>query len=104
MSDPNSALTRNAALSRAALLTSSATLVCFVLPAVLMALAAGAALAGLTAPPIYALIVRRILIDRGSLFRSCKSPHFLRLVGRGVSRLLPEGSRCRLASFGRVQV
>ena len=47
MSDPNSALTRNAALSAAALLTSSATLVCCVLPAVLVALGAGAALAGL---------------------------------------------------------
>jgi hypothetical protein len=52
MSEPNSALTRNAALSAAALLTSSATLVCCVLPAVLVALGAGAALAGLvTAVP-----------------------------------------------------
>jgi hypothetical protein len=52
MSDPNSALTRNAALSAAALLTSSATLVCCVLPALLVALGAGAALAGLvTAVP-----------------------------------------------------
>jgi len=52
MSNPNSALTRNAALSAAALLTSSATLVCCVLPAVLVALGAGAALAGLvTAVP-----------------------------------------------------
>jgi hypothetical protein len=52
MSDPSSALTRNAALSAAALLTSSATLVCCVLPAVLVTLGAGAALAGLvTAVP-----------------------------------------------------
>lgn len=52
MSDPNFVLTRNAALSAAALLTSSATLVCCVLPAVLVALGAGAALAGLvTAVP-----------------------------------------------------
>jgi hypothetical protein len=52
MSDPNSVLTRNAALSAAALLTSSATLVCCVLPAVLVALGLGAALAGLvTAVP-----------------------------------------------------
>jgi hypothetical protein len=52
MSDPHSALTRNAALSAIALLTSSATLVCCVLPAVLVALGAGAALAGLvTAVP-----------------------------------------------------
>ena len=47
MTDPASALTRNAALSAAALLTSSATLICCVLPAVLVALGAGAALAGL---------------------------------------------------------
>ena len=52
MSDQNTALTRNAALSAMALLTSSATLVCCVLPAVLVALGAGAALAGLvTAVP-----------------------------------------------------
>jgi hypothetical protein len=49
MSNPNLALTRNAALSAAALLTSSATLLCCVLPAVLVALGAGAALAGLVA-------------------------------------------------------
>jgi hypothetical protein len=49
---PDSRLTRNAALSAAALLTSSATLVCCVLPAMLVALGAGAALAGLvTAVP-----------------------------------------------------
>lgn len=47
MNNSNSALTRYAALSAAALLTSSATLVCCVLPAVLVALGAGAALAGL---------------------------------------------------------
>jgi hypothetical protein len=52
MSDPSSTLTRNAALSAAALLTSSATLVCCVLPAILVALGAGAAVAGLvTAVP-----------------------------------------------------
>ena len=52
MIGPQSSLTRNAALSAAALLTSSATLVCCVLPAVLVALGAGAALAGLvTAVP-----------------------------------------------------
>jgi hypothetical protein len=52
MKGPDSTLTRNAALSAAALLTSSATLVCCVLPAVLVALGAGAALAGLvTAVP-----------------------------------------------------
>ena len=41
------AFTRNAALSAAALLTSVGTLLCCVLPAVLVALGAGAALAGL---------------------------------------------------------
>ena len=52
MSRSDSTLTRNAALSVAALLTSSATLVCCVLPAVLVALGAGATLAGLvTAVP-----------------------------------------------------
>ena len=46
------AFTRNAALSAAALLTSVGTLLCCVLPAVLVALGAGAALAGLvTAVP-----------------------------------------------------
>ena len=47
MSSPDSDLSRNAALSALALLTSSATLICCVLPAVLVALGAGAALAGL---------------------------------------------------------
>lgn len=48
----NAALSRNAGLAASALLASSATLVCCVLPAVLVALGAGAALAGLvTAVP-----------------------------------------------------
>lgn len=52
MNNPHSSLTRNVALSAIALATSSATLVCCVLPAVLVALGAGAALAGLvTAVP-----------------------------------------------------
>jgi hypothetical protein len=42
-----SALTRNVILSAATLLSSAGTLVCCVLPAVLVALGAGAALAGL---------------------------------------------------------
>lgn len=51
MSERN-AFTRNTALSAAALLTSVGTLLCCVLPAVLVALGAGAALAGLvTAVP-----------------------------------------------------
>jgi hypothetical protein len=45
MSEPH--FTRNAGLAAGALLASSATLVCCVLPAVLVALGAGAALAGL---------------------------------------------------------
>jgi len=46
---------RNAGLAAGALLASSATLVCCVLPAVLVALGAGAALAGLVtvAPATY---------------------------------------------------
>ena len=47
MSKFGAANTGNAALSVVALLTSSATLVCCVLPAVLVGLGAGAALAGL---------------------------------------------------------
>jgi hypothetical protein len=50
MSEPH--FTRNAGLAAGALLASSATLVCCVLPAVLVTLGAGAALAGLvTAVP-----------------------------------------------------
>jgi hypothetical protein len=52
MNGPVSALTRNVILSAATLLSSAGTLVCCVLPAVLVALGAGAALAGLvTAVP-----------------------------------------------------
>jgi hypothetical protein len=47
MSPRNPALSRNAGLAAGALIASSATLVCCVLPAVLVALGAGAALAGL---------------------------------------------------------
>jgi hypothetical protein len=49
MSRVNPALARNAGLAAGALLASSATLVCCVLPAVLVAFGAGAALAGLVA-------------------------------------------------------
>ena len=52
MSRVDPALSRNAGLAAAALLASSATMVCCVLPAVLVAFGAGAALAGLvTAVP-----------------------------------------------------
>jgi hypothetical protein len=52
MSRVDPALSRNAGLAAGALLASSVTLVCCVLPAVLVALGAGAALAGLvTAVP-----------------------------------------------------
>jgi uncharacterized membrane protein YdfJ with MMPL/SSD domain len=47
VSTPTSSLTRNVILSAATLLSSAGTLVCCVLPAVLVALSAGAALAGL---------------------------------------------------------
>ena len=47
MTTPTSALTRNAILSAATLLSSAGTLVCCVLPAVLVTLGAGASLAGL---------------------------------------------------------
>ena len=49
MSRVNPALARNAGLAAGALLASSATLVCCVLPALLVTLGAGAALAGLVA-------------------------------------------------------
>ena len=49
MSTPTTALTRNVLLSAATLLSSAGTLVCCVLPAILVALGAGAALAGLVA-------------------------------------------------------
>lgn len=52
MTGPDSSLARNAALSAAAQLTSSATLVCCVWPAALVTLGANAALAGrVTAVP-----------------------------------------------------
>jgi hypothetical protein len=52
MSQIDPALSRNVGLAAGALLASSATLVCCVLPAMLVALGAGAALAGLvTAVP-----------------------------------------------------
>jgi len=47
VSAPTSTLTRNVLLSAATLLSSAGTLVCCVLPAILVALGAGAALAGL---------------------------------------------------------
>ena len=47
MSTPTTALTRNVILSAATLLSSAGTLVCCVLPAILVTLGAGAALAGL---------------------------------------------------------
>jgi hypothetical protein len=47
MSRVDPALSRNAGLAAGALLASSATLICCVLPAVLVGLGAGAALAGL---------------------------------------------------------
>ena len=49
MSRLHPALSRNVGLAAGALVASSATLVCCVLPAVLVALGAGAALAGLVA-------------------------------------------------------
>jgi hypothetical protein len=47
MSNPMSTLSRNVILSAATLLSSAGTLLCCVLPAILVALGAGAALAGL---------------------------------------------------------
>ena len=47
MTSPRSVLTRNVLLSAATMLSSAGTLMCCVLPAILVALGAGAALAGL---------------------------------------------------------
>jgi len=58
------ALSRNAGLAAGALLASSATLVCCVLPAVLVALGAGAALAGLVTavPQLVWLSAHKLLV------------------------------------------
>lgn len=88
-------LRRNAALSATALLSSAATLVCCVLPAVLVALGAGAAVAGLvTAVPqlmwlsahkglVFGLAIALLIISGWSLWRAralpCPSdPHLAR--------------------------
>jgi hypothetical protein len=67
MSRVDRALSRNAGLAAGALLASSATLVCCVLPAVLVALGAGAALAGLvTAVPQLVWLSEHKLLVFGS--------------------------------------
>jgi len=60
----NAPLRRNAALAGIALLTSSATLLCCVLPALMVALGAGAALAGLVsaAPQLVWLSEHKALV------------------------------------------
>jgi hypothetical protein len=69
MSRVDPALSRNAALAAAALLASSATLVCCVLPAVLVTLGAGAALAGLVSavPQLIWLSEHKALVFGGAL-------------------------------------
>jgi hypothetical protein len=67
MSRVDRALSRDAGLAAGALLASSATLVCCVLPAVLVALGAGAALAGLvTAVPQLVWLSEHKLLVFGS--------------------------------------
>jgi len=63
------ALSRNVGLATAALLASSATLVCCVLPAVLVALGAGAALAALVGavPQLIWLSEHKALVFGGAL-------------------------------------
>ena len=64
MSTPASALTRNVLLSTATLLGSAGTLVCCVLPAIFVAVGAGAALAGLVSafPQLVWLSEHKLLV------------------------------------------
>ena len=64
MSNPTSALSRNVVLAVATLLGSAGTLVCCVLPAIFVALGAGAALAGLVAafPQLVWLSEHKLLV------------------------------------------
>jgi hypothetical protein len=69
MSRVDPALSRNVVLSAGALLASSATLVCCVLPAVLVTLGAGAALAGLVSavPQLIWLSEHKMLVFGSAL-------------------------------------
>ena len=69
MRTPTSALARNLVLSAVTLLSSAGTLVCCVLPAILVALGAGAALAGLvTAVPQLVWLSEHKLLVFGTAF------------------------------------
>ena len=69
MSIPTSALARNLVLSTVTLLSSAGTLVCCMLPAILVALGAGAALAGLvTAIPQLVWLSEHKLLVFGTAF------------------------------------
>ena len=84
MSKPTFA--RNAGLAAGALLASSATLVCCVLPAVLVALGAGAALAGLVTvvpqliwlsehkPPVFGIAGAMLLLSGATLWVGRRAP------------------------------
>jgi hypothetical protein len=80
MSRVDSTHSRNAGLAAGALLASSATLVCCVLPALLVALGAGAALAGLVTavpqlvwlsehkPPVFGIAIAFMTISGAALW------------------------------------
>src|ERR1700689_2346756 len=80
MTRVNPVLSRNAGLAAGALLASSATLVCCVLPALLVALGAGATLAGLVTavpqlvwlsahkPPVFGIAIAFMTISGAALW------------------------------------
>jgi hypothetical protein len=86
MSRVDPALSRNAGLAAGALLASSATLVCCVLPAVLVALGAGASLAGLVTavpqlvwlsehkPLVFGIAIALLVISGLALWHGRSSP------------------------------
>ena len=86
MSNPISTLSRNVILSAATVLSSAGTLVCCVLPAILVALGAGAALAGLVTalpelvwlsehkPPVFGIAFALLIVSGGATWYSRTLP------------------------------
>lgn len=86
MTSANTSATRNVGIAFGALIASSATLVCCVLPALLVALGAGAALAGLVTavPPliwlsehkgiVFGIAAVALIVSTGALWRARYAP------------------------------
>lgn len=86
MSTTVSTLSRNVILSAATLLSSGGTLLCCVLPAILVALGAGAALAGLVTaipqlvwlsehkPPVFGIAFALLIVSGGATWYSRSMP------------------------------